>query len=262
MRKWDLAGINPGPVRKKSGEGLAPAVESSAHMRQKLAEEGRPVLVAFSRGKDSIAAMIALMAAGVEVIPVHLWRVPGLRFEEESLKKFEEFFGMEILHLPHRDFWNHLEEQVHTAPWMASIYEAGGITTIKFPEFWAMVCESLGLDDDTWVCDGVRAADSPMRRLAMVTHGPWTSKIEKIDGEPFKTRIAHVVWDWKIADIRRCIAKNDVELPIDYDLFGRTFDGLDYRFIKPISEKLPDDFELIRRWFPGVDLEMMRYEHL
>ena len=51
-------------------------------------------------------------------------------------------------------------------------------------------------------------------------------------------------------------------LPIDYDLFGRTFDGLDYRFIKPISENLPDDFELIRRWFPGVDLEMMRYEHL
>lgn len=259
---WDLSGIDPDPVRKKSGEGLSPAVESSAHMRQKLADDGRPVLVAFSRGKDSIATMIALMEAGVEVIPVHLWRVPGLRFEEESLKKFEDFFGMEILNLPHRDFWYYLEEQVHTAPWMASIYEAGGIVTIKFPEFWAMVREGLGLDEDTWVCDGVRAADSPMRRLSMVTHGPWTSKTEKVDGEPFKTRVAHVVWDWKIADIRRCIAQNDVELPIDYGLFDRTFDGLDYRFIKPLSEKLPDDFETIRRWFPGVDMEMMRYEHL
>ena len=262
MTRWDISGIDPAPVYKKSKDIHSGQVESSADMRRRLAADGRPVIVAFSRGKDSICAMISLLAAGVEVIPVHLWRVPGLKFEDDSIRDFERFFDTKIYNLPHRDFWYYLAEGVHTAPWQSAIIAAAGIEQIPFPLFWTMVKESLDLPEDTWVCDGVRAADSPMRRLAMQTHGPWTDKLEKVDGESYKTRTAHVVWDWKIADIRRCIAQNNVQLPVDYDLFGRTFDGLDYRFIKPVQEHLPEDYETVRRWFPGVDLEMMRYEHL
>lgn len=262
MKNWSIHGIEPDPVYKKSKDIHSGQVEPSAHMRQKLADSGKPVLVAFSRGKDSICTMVSLLAAGVEVIPIHLWRVPGLKFEEDSLHDLEDFFGTRIYNLPHRDFWYYLTEGVHTAPWMQGIVEAAGIEQIPFPLFWTMVKESLGLDEDTWVADGVRAADSPMRRLSMQTHGPWTDKLEKVDGEPYKTRTAHVIWDWKIADIRQCLDQNKVQLPVDYELFDRTFDGLDYRFIKPLQEQMPEDYEQIRRWFPGVDLEMMRYEQL
>lgn len=261
-RQWDISGIDPGPVYKKSKDPLSGQVEPSSVMREKLADEGRPVIVAFSRGKDSISAMISLLAAGVEVIPVHLWRVPDLRFEDDSIRDFERFFDTKIYNLPHRDFWHYLTEGVQLAPWQSGIIAAAGIKQIPFPLFWTMVKDSLGLPDDTWVADGVRASDSPMRRLAMQTHGPWADKLEKVDGKAYKTRTAHVVWDWKIADIRRCIDQNGVQLPIDYDLFDRTFDGLDYRFIKPIQQHLPDDYEQIRRWFPGVDMEIMRYEYL
>ncbi|MDK4338306.1 hypothetical protein [Corynebacterium accolens] len=259
---WDLSGISPKVVERKKGDSLSGTVETSAEMRQKLAEDGRPVLVSFSRGKDSICAMIALMAAGVEVIPVHLWRVPGLSFEEESLKKFEEFFGMKIYNLPHRDFWYMLYHGVNTAPWQEAIIEAAGIEEVPFPAFWDMVRYELGLDEDTWVADGVRANDSPMRRLSIQRNGPWTANVKRIRGEEYLTRTAHVVWDWSIADIRRCIAQNNVDLPVDYDLFKRTFDGVDYRFMQPMRDKLPDDYQKCLDWFPGIEMEMMRYEHL
>jgi predicted PP-loop superfamily ATPase len=42
---------------------------TSAEVRASLAGEGRPVLLAFSRGKDSIAAWLALRDAGVDVVP-------------------------------------------------------------------------------------------------------------------------------------------------------------------------------------------------
>lgn len=258
--RFDLSGVKPDPLYRRSKDPHSGQVEPSSSMLEKLAREDRPVLVAFSRGKDSICAMMALMNAGVEVVPVHLWRVPGLKFEDESLRYFEDFFGVKILNLPHRDFWYYLANGVGLEPWQRAIVEAAGISEIPHPVMWSMVKDQLGLDTDTWVCDGIRAADSPMRRMSIQQRGPWTDSIQKHDGEAFKNRIAHVVWDWKIKDIRACIADNGVELPVDYDLFDRTFDGLDYRFIKPMKDKLPQDYETLCRWFPAVELEIMRHE--
>ena len=39
-------------------------------------------------------------------------------------------------------------------------------------------------------------------------------------------------------------------LPVDYEMFGRSFDGIDYRFISPIKERFPDDYARILEWFP------------
>ena len=59
---------------------------TSAEVRESLAAEGRPVLLAFSRGKDSIAAWLALRAAGVDVIPYHMYLVPDLAFVAALLR--------------------------------------------------------------------------------------------------------------------------------------------------------------------------------
>lgn len=262
MRHFSIGGINPDAMHVKSDDPHSGIVESSAHMRERLAQEGNPVIVAFSRGKDSICAMIALIDAGVPVIPVHLYRVPGLEFEEESIKEFEDFFQMKIHNLPHSDLWYYLREGVGQAPWQNAIAEAAMLEEIPHDLMWTLFKEEQGLDPQTWVCDGIRAADSPMRRLAIKKHSPWTSSVTRVGNDECPKRFAHVVWDWKIADIRQCIAHNKVELPIDYDLFGRTFDGIDYRFIKPIADNLPEDYEKILQWFPGIELEMMRYEFL
>ena len=51
---------------------------TSLAVREKLAADGRPVLLAFSCGKDSIAAWLAMRDMGIEVVPAYLYYVPGL----------------------------------------------------------------------------------------------------------------------------------------------------------------------------------------
>ena len=46
---------------------------TSLAVREKLAADGRPVLLAFSCGKDSIAAWLAMRDMGIEVVPAYLY---------------------------------------------------------------------------------------------------------------------------------------------------------------------------------------------
>jgi hypothetical protein len=52
--------------------------QPSTAVRAEQARQGRPVLLAFSRGKDSLAAPLALRDTGVEVRPFHLYLIPDL----------------------------------------------------------------------------------------------------------------------------------------------------------------------------------------
>jgi hypothetical protein len=100
------------------------------------------------------------------------------------------------------------------------------------------------------VADGVRAADSPMRRIAIKTHGSISLNLGRY----------HPVWDWLKADLVACFKKHSVHLPEDYKLFGRTFDGLDLRFLLPLKKNRPGDYRKILEWFPLADLEVFRWE--
>jgi hypothetical protein len=41
-------------------------------------------------------------------------------------------------------------------------------------------------------------------------------------------------------------------------MFGRSFDGIDYRFLEPISRLYPEDYQRILQDFPLADLELFR----
>ena len=98
-----------------------------------------------------------------------------------------------------------------------------------------------------WVAVGIRAADSPMRRVSHAKYGPWRPD-----------RIVHPIWDWKITEVRAALARHNVTLPVDYQWFGRSFDGLDNRYLRPIRDNAPDDFATILEWFPLADLTIHR----
>jgi 3'-phosphoadenosine 5'-phosphosulfate sulfotransferase (PAPS reductase)/FAD synthetase len=70
----------------------------------------------------------------------------------------------------------------------------------------------------------------------------------------------HPIWDWKKRDLIDCFNKHKIKLPIDYKLFGRSFDGLDLRFLMPLKKHLPNDYKKILEWFPLAELEIFRYE--
>jgi hypothetical protein len=220
---------------------------SSLELLEDLAAEGKPVLLAFSRGKDSISAWLAMRDAGIEVVPYFLYHIPGMSFVDESLAYFEDFFDTKIHRYPHPAMFRWLNTFTFQAPHRLAIIEAASLPMPSYEDVANLVREDLNLPG-AWNAGGVRAADSPNRRMAMTTHGPRRDDIRKIS----------IVWDWKIRHVREILARHQVQLPVDYEMFGRSWDGLDLRFTEPLRERFPADYELIRQWFPLVELEALR----
>lgn len=226
-------------------EGLDP----SAKIRADLAAEGRPVLVAFSCGKDAICTELALRDAGVQTLLAYLYYIPGLRFIEDGIKSLEDQLGKRIRRYPHPSLYRWLGLGVFQTPGRTEVIEAAELVKLDYDLVWELAREDMGLDPDTWLADGVRANDSQQRRMAFQRHGALKPDSRKVSP----------IWDWSIAMIRQTLAEHHITLPVDYDWFGRSFDGLDRRFMEPLAEHAPEDFERVREWFPLVGMELVRH---
>ncbi|WDH77911.1 hypothetical protein PTQ19_10295 [Microbacterium esteraromaticum] len=227
---------------------------TSAEIRDHLKAEGRPVLVAFSGGKDAIATELALQDAGIETVLAHLYYIPGrtpgrtLDFVEQGLTDLEKALGKPIHRYPHPSFYRWLNNFVFQPPERCEVIEAARLPIPDYATMWTFIREDLGLAPDTWIADGVRASDSIVRRASFTRHGIMKPKDRKVSA----------VADWLKGEVLDRIAAANINLPVDYELFGRSFDGIDLRFLKPISERFPDDFARILDWFPLADLELFR----
>lgn len=220
--------------------------ETIAIVRAEQAE----TLLAFSTGKDSIAAWLAIRDSFDRVVPYYLYLVPGLEFVDESLAYYERFFGVRILRLPHPSLHRWLNNFLFQPPEHGAVIEQADLPDFDYRDIQRAICADLGLRDDLLTADGVRAADSPMRRIAIKTHGPISRTGRKY----------HPVWDWLKADLISAFNRHGVRLPVDYKLFGRTFDGLDLRFLLPLKRHRPADYRRVLEWFPLADLEVFRWE--
>lgn len=221
----------------------------SAQLRDEFAKAGEPVLLAFSGGKDAIAAWLAMEDAGVTVVPYYLYYVPGLRFVDEAMAGWEDRFRQRIHRYPHPSLFRWLNNLVFQAPEFCSIIEAARLPMPTHEQTVDLIRKDLNLAPETWVADGVRSADSIIRRTGFVTHGVQKPKHHKVS----------IIWDWRKAHVLERIDRGGISLPVDYEWFGRSFDGIDYRFLEPLSRNSPQDLATILDWFPLADLEMFRH---
>lgn len=221
--------------------------ETIARVRETQSE----TLLAFSTGKDAIASWLAIRDSFDKVHPYYLYLVPGLEFVEESLAYYEQFFGTKIARLPHPSLHRWLNTFTFQPPERVAVIKQANLPWFDYKDIRQVMIEDHGLQENMLVADGVRAADSPMRRIAIKTHGPITLNQGRY----------HPIWDWLKADLIACFRKAGVKLPIDYTLFGRSFDGLDLRFLLPLKKHRPQDFRRVLEWFPLAELEIYRWEH-
>lgn len=230
----------------------------STEIRARLKALDTKILVAFSGGKDAIAAELALQDAGIETELIYLYYVPGkepgktLQFVEDGLDMCAEKLGKHIHRYPHPSFYRMLNNFVFQPPERCEVIEAAQLPTVDYALMWDLIKKDLGYPPNVWVADGVRAADSIVRRASFTRHGVMKTSNWKVSP----------IHDWLVAEVRGRIADAGITLPIDYEWFGRSFDGLDYRFLKPIMENAPEDFAQILRWFPLASLEVFRREML
>lgn len=218
---------------------------------RQIASETDTILLAFSCGKDAIGAWLACRPHFRRIIPYYMYLVPGLQFVEDALAYYEEFFQTRILRVPHPSLYRLLNAFVFQPPERCALIEAAGLEEFSYRDMQDTIRDRFGLPDAAMVASGVRAVDSPMRMLALRKYGPINRK--KAQFMP--------VCDWNLDRLVSEIERANVRLPIDYRIFGRSFDGIDYRFLAPLKEHLPADYERVLQWFPLADLELKRRQY-
>lgn len=225
---------------KLSGEDTLKAV---------IAETGKCML-SFSAGKDSIGAWLKLRGR-IEVSACYMYLVPGLEFVEESLAYYEKFFGQRIVRVPNPHLYRMLNNGVFQTPERVEVIHDCQMPDFNFDFLRDYVAEKdFGLPKRTWLASGVRESDNLARRCA----------INMLSGGLNRNRnIFYPVWDWNNARLEAEIMSAGVKLPVDYAMFGRSFDGLDFRYLGPIRKYFPRDYAKILEWFPLCEMEFYRH---
>lgn len=228
----------------------------SADLRRSIvkAAADKPIIVQFSRGKDAIAATIALQDDGADVRTVFLESVPGLEFVRESLAKLDKALGLAppTLCLPHPSLYRLVHSHVFRPPEQLRIVEKTDLfdSSLQYGDVAAIVTDHF--KSYPWMATGVRAADSPIRRTSILVHGPFNEKSSTV----------HAVWDWTANDVESAIRGRGVKLPVDYRIWGRTFDGFDYRFTRGLRDHFPREVARVKEVFPLVEADLYRIEHV
>lgn len=228
-----------------------PEILSGEEVIGKIRAQTDTILLAFSCGKDSIAAWLACRPHFRRIVPYYMYLIPDLEFVERSLHYYEEWFGCRIIRVPHPSLYRMLNNFVFQSPEHCAVIERVNLANFEYLDMQDAIREHLGLGLECFVASGVRAVDSPYRMIALKRYGAISER----------KRQFFPVWDWRKQQVVDAIRESGVKLPVDYRLFGRSFDGIDYRFVAPIRRHFPNDYRRIQQWFPLVDLEILRRQY-
>lgn len=220
-------------------------------------------LISFSCGTDSIAMWLRLKELNERehifdldhAVLFYMYYVPGLPFVEDYLSYFEEHEHVQIARVPHNLFLEALANWHFQSPLRAAAIEALQKTKYSFVPMSKEAIEdyvkaSCGMPEDAYTCVGVKAGDSAMRRMAM----------RKTGGLNTNKRKFYPIADFEQRDVVDIIKRHGLKVPIDYELFGISYENLQYRFAKVLSEQCPKSWAICREWFPAIDLSIARYE--
>lgn len=234
--------------------------ESSDYLCQELAQEYDTVLLAFSLGKDSIAAYLQLKRFFKNVELYYYYIVPGIPFIDASLRYYEDTLKKEIKQVPSASFLENLNSFLFMSPNVATIF--GDVANELFPflsndhaqmnNLIADYAKSLhNIPQTTIVADGNRADDNSIRRTSIIMHSPLIRSRNHF----------RPIYDWSKKEVMETIKESGVKLPIDYRIWGRSFDGIDYKFIKGLHDYLPESYNYLKQFYPLLDCELKKYDN-
>jgi 3'-phosphoadenosine 5'-phosphosulfate sulfotransferase (PAPS reductase)/FAD synthetase len=250
-----------GTTLPEATRGISPAAAQETRdicariQRTSAARDCDTITIAFSGGKDSLAMWLALDAycPDLRVLPVYWYLVPRLGFVERALTYYEARFDTPILRLPHPDRFDMLERYSFQPPsrytgidWALTPVNDAVIT---MDTLMADVRRAYGIPD-AFHGIGIRAADSPVRRTLYRKFGAF----------PPKGQLCYPVIGWTSADVEAALSSTRTMLPPEYRYYGRSFDGIMYRWLAPIREHYPADWARILGDFPLAELEFVRAE--
>lgn len=217
----------------------------------------RTCLLSFSTGKDSVAMFLRLYHSGLfdKFVLFYYYLIPDMSWINEYLDYFEKKYDLKIIRVPSPSLYRLLDNGVLQTPerliGLDKLYMSGfSFKKFDYGDIARAVIHSENLPENTYMAVGVKENDSARRRMAMRKYGLINHNQKKY----------YPVFDFSNRDINDILDQYEEYLPEDYDLFGLTFDGLDYRFLKPIMDRKPADYEKIKEIFPLIDLMIHKRE--
>lgn len=210
-------------------------------------ETGGRAIVLFSRGKDSIATWLQMRRFFKHITPVFRYTVPGMKFEEESLAYFEDFFKCHIYRIPHVSLYRWLRYNTYQSPERAARIREMNIKVPSYIQQISEFREAYGLEGQ-YAGIGIRSMDNLTRRMAIASRGVIHAK----------TLEFYPIHDWSKADVLDAIRESGCKLPDDYHWFGCSFDGIEARYINGLRLHSPEDYAKVLEWFPMIESDLMR----
>lgn len=198
------------------------------------------VLVGFSGGKDSAVTLDLCVRHFKRVRPYFMYIVPGLEFQEVTLRYYEKRYGMEIMRVPHFMLSDFLRAGSFRMP-------DDSVPVVKTADLYAYLREKTGIH---WIAAGERIADSIVRR-AMIKR---SSAIDQKRG-----RIYPIAY-WTKAHVLSYLKLRRLPLSLENKELGFSFRSLQGKDLEKIKRRFPEDFEKIKKMFPLVEAELKRGE--
>ncbi|WP_018629207.1 hypothetical protein [Niabella aurantiaca] len=224
--------------------------KNSKELCQLMAERQSGItLLRFSCGKDAIASYIQLKRYFHTIIPIYHYLHPDLDFINKSLEYYEGVMGTHIYRVPNQMLYKHLNSGLFQDKLNWAVIKKMGLPNFDNDDVNTMIKEDLGIDQNVYTAIGVRSSDSLNRRRAIMMYGAVNDKRQTF----------YPVYDWNMEKLVQEIEDSGIKLPVDYKIWGKSFDGLDFRFIKPLKDNFPNDYEKLKQLFPLIDVELKRY---
>jgi len=217
-----------------------------------MSETGDTCLLSFSGGKDSLCAWITLRKHFKRIIPYHVYRIPHAGWVNDLLDRYEDIFETHIYRMPASNLYNMWRKYCFLPPNRWPHIEAANLQIFNWRDIEWLVKYQVGVPQETFTATGLRAVDNIQRRIAVMRYGPihWGRKTFM------------PIWDFKKARVVDVLEQSGIPLSIEYEWFGRSLGGMDYRHLKPISENSPADWQRVLESFPLAWVELARYDDL
>lgn len=198
------------------------------------------ILVGFSGGKDSAATLDLCFKHFDKVQPYFMYIVPGLEFQERTLRYYEKRYGTEIIRIPH--FM--VSEFLRYGTFRRFDFD---VPVVKAVEAYNYLRERTGI---YWIAAGERISDSIVRRAMIKESGTIDAKRGRI----------YPVGEWRKAHIMNYGKLNRLPISIESRVLGFSFRSLLPKEMMIIKQKFPRDYEKIKQFYPLIEASVKHEE--
>lgn len=201
----------------------------------------------FSTGADSVACFLRLREWGIEPYLVYDCFLPHIPMVDNYIDYFEKKFNTHVYRIPSKLYCEHIDNALYQIPVRKRETFRNKITPYELWKYDSnklrkAILKHFNLRQDKVVFHkGIRVSDGMFRALSIKKHGVYHK-----DGCFF------TIASYFASDVKDILRKYDCKLPIEYSLWGISFEAPRAWNIGLIRQHCPESYEYICKYFPMI----------